>query len=153
VLRLTREQAAELYGEHAPQLYFARLTEHMSSGPVVVYALAKKNCVDEWRRLIGPADVSFARRYFPVSLRAVYGTEPGTAPVANAFHGSDSPAAANREIRVFFPDGTWCSISFDRNLSVRVRLRACFSTVFTGGRGKCTSAQGRIQGGRGGYGG
>jgi len=129
VLRLTREQAAELYSEHATQLYFARLTEHMSSGPVVVYALAKKNCVDEWRRLIGPADVSFARRYFPVSLRAVYGTELGTAPVANAFHGSDSPAAAKREIRFFFPDSTCAFLPSPSTSSSRACVCVCFSTV------------------------
>lgn len=117
MLRLTREQAAEFYNEHSLKLYFHRLIEHMSSGPVVVYVLTKKNCVDEWQRLIGPADVSFAKQYFPVSLRAVYGTEPGTDPVANAFHGSDSPDAAKREIQFFFPNSMLIMYLFQRDMS------------------------------------
>lgn len=104
VLRLSREQAAEFYRDHESELYFPRLVDHMSGGPIAVYVLAKRDCVDEWRRLIGPADVCSAKRCFPVSLRAVYGTESTEAPVANAFHGSDSRAAAKREIRFFFPN-------------------------------------------------
>uniref|UniRef100_A0A2S2QNG5 Nucleoside diphosphate kinase n=1 Tax=Sipha flava TaxID=143950 RepID=A0A2S2QNG5_9HEMI len=76
----------------------------MSGGPIAVYVLAKRDCVQEWRRLIGPANVCTAKQRFPFSLRAVYGTESTAAPVANAFHGSDSPTAAKREIRFFFPN-------------------------------------------------
>jgi len=105
-LRLSRDQATEFYEEHALAPYFTRLVGHMSGGPVVVYVLSKRNCVEDWLRLIGPEDVSLARRLFPVSLRAIYGTEPGLDPVANAFHGSDSAAAAEREIQFFFPNCT-----------------------------------------------
>ncbi|KAL5234264.1 hypothetical protein ACI65C_001674 [Semiaphis heraclei] len=104
VLRLSRDQVVEFYEEHAQEPYFTRLVNHMSGGPVVVYVLSKRNCVEEWQRLIGPADVTRAKRLFPVSLRAIYGTELGSDPVANAFHGSDSPAAAEREIKFFFPN-------------------------------------------------
>ncbi|XP_003245033.1 probable nucleoside diphosphate kinase 5 [Acyrthosiphon pisum] len=104
VLRLSRDQAAEFYAEHALATYFTRLVDHMSGDPIVVYVLSKRNCVEEWQRLIGPADVPRAKRLFPVSLRAIYGVEKGPDPVANAFHGSDSPAAAEREIKYFFPN-------------------------------------------------
>ncbi|CAH1716183.1 unnamed protein product [Aphis gossypii] len=104
VLRLSRDQAAEFYDEHALAPYFAKLIDHMSEVPIVVYVLSKRNCVEEWLRLIGPENVSRAKRLFPVSLRAIYGTELGPDPVANAFHGSDSPAAAEREIKFFFPN-------------------------------------------------
>jgi len=106
VLRLSRDQAAEFYAEHALAPYFTRLVDHMSGDPIVVYVLSKRNCVEEWQRLIGPADVPRAKRLFPVSLRAIYGAEKGPDPVANAFHGSDSPAAAEREIKYFFPNST-----------------------------------------------
>ncbi|VVC35976.1 Nucleoside diphosphate kinase-like domain,Nucleoside diphosphate kinase,Dpy-30 [Cinara cedri] len=103
VLRLTRELVAEFYREHALELYFPRLVDHMSGKPVAVYILSKKNCVDEWRRLIGPADVRLARRDFPVSLRAIFSTKHATDCVANVLHGSDSLEAAKREISFFFP--------------------------------------------------
>jgi len=106
VLRLTREQAAEFYDKHSAEMYFTGLIDHMSSGPIVVYVLTKKNCIEEWQRLIGPADVGCAKRYYPVSLRAIYGTETSPmVPVRNAFHGSHSPSEAKREIRFFFPNG------------------------------------------------
>lgn len=79
----------------------------MASGPVVAYVLAKRDGVAEWRRLIGPADVSVAKTDFPSSLRAIYGTRSAAGPVANAFHGSHCPAAARLEIRFFFPDSEW----------------------------------------------
>lgn len=106
MLRLSRDQAAEFYDEHALAPYFPKLVDHMSEVPIVVYVLSKRNCVEEWLRLIGPANVSHAKRLFPVSLRAIYGTELGPDPVANAFHGSDSPATAEREIKFFFPNST-----------------------------------------------
>lgn len=31
----------------------------MSSGPIMVFVLAKQNAVEEWKRLIGPATVLF----------------------------------------------------------------------------------------------
>jgi nucleoside-diphosphate kinase len=106
VLRLSRDQAAEFYEEQALAPYFTKLVDHMSGAPIVVYVLSKRNCVEEWLRLIGPANVSRAKRLFPVSLRAIYGTEQGPDPVANAFHGSGSPAEAEREIKFFFPNST-----------------------------------------------
>uniref|UniRef100_A0A2S2NAC3 Nucleoside diphosphate kinase 5 n=1 Tax=Schizaphis graminum TaxID=13262 RepID=A0A2S2NAC3_SCHGA len=106
VLRLSRDQAAEFYDEQALAPYFTKLVDHMSGAPIVVYVLSKKNCVEEWLRLIGPANVSRAKCLFPVSLRAIYGTEQGPDPVANAFHGSGSAAEAVREIKFFFPNST-----------------------------------------------
>lgn len=105
MLHLTEEQTAEFYREHELELYFPRLVDHMSSGPIAVYVLEKTNCVREWQQLIGPANVRDAKKHFPLSFRALYGTEMSSAPVANAFHGSDSPTAAKREIRFFFPNG------------------------------------------------
>lgn len=97
VFRLTRQQAAEFYGQRfAGDMRLPRMAKHLSNGPIVAYALARRDCVAAWRRLIGPADVPTAKRQFPVSLRAIYG---------DAFHGSRSPTAARREIRFFFPNG------------------------------------------------
>lgn len=98
VFRLTRQQAAEFYGQQlAGDMRLPQMAKHLSSGPIVAYALARCDCVAAWQRLIGPADGPTVKQLFPVSLRAIYG--------GDAFHGSRSPAAARREIRFFFPNG------------------------------------------------
>lgn len=115
-MRLNREQAAEFYGNLAFEMYFPRLIDHMSGGPIVVYVLTKRDCVEEWRRLIGPTNVSYAKQYFPVSLRAIYGEEAGKVSVANAFHGSDTRSAAEREIRFFFPNSIFIYLFILRSM-------------------------------------
>jgi len=53
---------AEFYEDHDQAPYFSRLVDHMSGGPVVVYVLCKRNYIEKWQKLIGPADVSRAKR-------------------------------------------------------------------------------------------
>ncbi|XP_010781742.1 nucleoside diphosphate kinase 7-like, partial [Notothenia coriiceps] len=52
-----------------------------------------------WRRLLGPGDSAVARKEAPESVRAKLGTDG----VKNVGHGSDSIAAAARELEFFFP--------------------------------------------------
>ncbi|XP_050426974.1 nucleoside diphosphate kinase homolog 5-like [Adelges cooleyi] len=82
---------------------YPQLVEHLASGPIVVYVLMKTNCIDEWKRCVGPPNVAFARTYHPLTLRAIYGLDPETSAAANGFHGSDSRLAAHKEILFFFP--------------------------------------------------
>jgi len=96
---LTREEAEAFYAEHAGRAFFPALCAYMSSGPVVALALAKPAAIRAWRVLCGPTNTAVARRDKPASLRARFGVD-GT---RNATHGSDSPAAASREIRFYFP--------------------------------------------------
>lgn len=62
-LQLTPEQASEFYNDHFGELSFPRLVSYMSSGPILVFALAKKNAVEEWKRVIGP-DMVWQRMYY-----------------------------------------------------------------------------------------
>ncbi|CAL7939242.1 unnamed protein product [Xylocopa violacea] len=101
-LQLTPEQVSEFYSDKYGQLSFAHLVAYMASGPIVVYVLAKKNAVSEWRLLIGPPKVTEARFYYPDSIRAKYGRRGEE--FKNAVHGSNTQDEAEREIHFFFPD-------------------------------------------------
>ncbi|XP_054458406.1 nucleoside diphosphate kinase 7 [Anoplopoma fimbria] len=96
---LTWRQAADFYVEHQSKPFFNNLVQFASSGPVVALELMGDEAVSIWRRLLGPADSSTARKEAPQSVRAQFGTDG----VKNVGHGSDSLAAAARELEFFFP--------------------------------------------------
>ena len=98
---MTLPQAEMFYTEHRGKEFFTRLTEYMSSGPIVALHLRRAVAITGWRNLIGPTNVEKAREMRPDSIRAIYGLD-GT---RNAVHGSDSSASAIREISFFFSMG------------------------------------------------
>ncbi|KAM0730651.1 Nucleoside diphosphate kinase-like protein 5 [Formica fusca] len=100
-LQLTPEQVSEFYNDHFGELSFPHLVAYMSSGPIIVFVLAKQNAVEEWKKIMGPATVTEARLYFPDSIRARYGRRGDG--FKNAVHGSSSREQAEKEIHFFFP--------------------------------------------------
>jgi nucleoside diphosphate kinase len=92
-------QAEQFYAEHAGKLFFSKLVEFMTSGPICAIELQAPDAVAAWRALMGPTSTVAAREQVPQSLRAQFGTD-GT---RNATHGSDSAASAAREIAFHFP--------------------------------------------------
>ncbi|XP_014471432.1 PREDICTED: nucleoside diphosphate kinase homolog 5-like isoform X2 [Dinoponera quadriceps] len=101
-LQLTPEQVSEFYNDPFGEKCFPSLVAYMSSGPIVVFVLAKLNAVEEWKLIIGPSTVTEAILYFPDSIRARYGQRGET--IKNVVHGSDSCEQAEREIHFFFPN-------------------------------------------------
>ena len=92
---LTQEEAEGFYAEHKERPFFGDLGEFMTSGPVVVQVLEGENAIALNRELMGATNPQEAaegtiRRDFAQSIDA------------NAVHGSDSPASAEREIAYFF---------------------------------------------------
>ncbi|CAJ1059837.1 nucleoside diphosphate kinase 7 isoform X2 [Xyrichtys novacula] len=75
------------------------LVQFVSSGPVVAMELMGDEAMSIWRRLLGPVDSAVARKEAPQSVRAQFGTDG----IKNVGHGSDSVAAAARELEFFFP--------------------------------------------------
>ena len=95
MLRLSDEVAGGFYAEHRERPFFPALIEFMTSGPVVVQVLEGENAISKNRELMGAtnpqeADEGTIRADFAESIDA------------NAVHGSDSPASAEREIAYFF---------------------------------------------------
>ena len=95
MLHLSVEKAQGFYAEHEGKPFFNALVEFMTSGPVVVQVLAGENAIMLNRELMGntnpkEAEAGTIRADFAESIDA------------NAVHGSDSPASAQREIAYFF---------------------------------------------------
>ncbi|XP_060933497.1 nucleoside diphosphate kinase 7 [Limanda limanda] len=97
--KLTWKEAAEFYVEHQSKPIFNNLVQFATSGPVVAMELMGDEAISTWRKLVGPTDSAVARREAPQSARAQFGTDG----VKNIGHGSDSLAAAAKELEFFFP--------------------------------------------------
>jgi len=95
---LTRESAARFYEEHKGKAFFEALLDYMTSGPILVFALAGENAIVRVRELHGatnPADAAEG------TIRARFGVDN----TRNAVHASATAEDAERELRFHFPDG------------------------------------------------
>ena len=54
-------------------MFFTNLVSFMSAGPVVALVLAKKDAIQEWRKLMGPTNPAEAKETYPDSIRALFG--------------------------------------------------------------------------------
>merc|ERR1712147_139423 len=98
-VKLSPEQVSDFYAEHYGKMFFTNLVSFMSAGAVVALVLAKKDAIQEWRKLMGPTNPAEAKETFPDSIRALFGKDN----TRNAVHGSDSVLSSQREISFFFP--------------------------------------------------
>jgi len=101
LMQLSEEKAGGFYAEHKERPFFGDLVGFMTSGPVVVQILEGENAIAMNRDLMGAtnpaeADAGTIRADFAETIDA------------NAVHGSDSPASAEREIAYFFDAGEIC---------------------------------------------
>ncbi len=99
-VQLSSSDANTFYAEHAGRPFLPNLVAFMTSGPAYALALQKVDAIRSWRGLIGPTNPNAAVKDAPQSLRAKYGNCAN--PTQNAFHGSDAPASANRELGLIF---------------------------------------------------
>ncbi|KAI9102594.1 nucleoside diphosphate kinase [Phlyctochytrium arcticum] len=97
-IRMTPEMAGAFYKEHTGKPFFDELVSWMTSGPVYALCLERDTAITAWRQLAGPTHSVKAKEIAPHSIRALYGTDGSQ----NAVHGSDSPEAAERELRILF---------------------------------------------------
>lgn len=97
MLHLSVQQAEGFYTVHREKNFFRDLIRYMSSGPVLVVALAASNVVERLRNLMGTTDPTKAGQG---TIRRMY----GTSIEKNVIHGSDSGETAQKELRYFFSD-------------------------------------------------
>jgi nucleoside-diphosphate kinase len=96
--RLTSAQLREHYAHVADKPFYPEIEAFMSSRPVIVAVLTGENVIAKVRELLGPTNSKVAPKG---TIRGDYGTEM----MRNVCHASDSPAAADAEVRRFFrPD-------------------------------------------------
>src|SRR5262245_20481182 len=95
LIRVSPELAARLYEPHRGKPFYDGLIKFMTSSPVLVMALRGVGAIEVCRKLMG---ATFGSRAEAGTIRGDYG-------ISNSFnlvHGSDSPAAAKRELDIFF---------------------------------------------------
>ncbi|GAB2792349.1 nucleoside-diphosphate kinase [Halomonas shantousis] len=101
MLHLSKEQAEGFYAEHKERGFFGELVGFMTSGPVMVQVLEGDDAIAKNRDLMGATNPKEAA---PGTIRADFAESID----ANAVHGSDSPASAEREIAYFFSSDEIC---------------------------------------------
>lgn len=98
MIRLDEALAREHYAEHAAKPFFPGLLRFITAGPVVVAAVRGLRAVEVCRALMG---ATFGWKSAPGTIRGDFGMSSSY----NLIHGSDSPAAAERELARFFRPG------------------------------------------------
>ena len=94
-IKLEKNEAEQFYKVHQTKPFYNELCEYLSSGPILVMVLEKKDAVLANRNLMGATDPKKAeegtiRKSFGISIDK------------NSVHGSDSIENAKIEIEFFF---------------------------------------------------
>ncbi|MBM6979036.1 MAG: nucleoside-diphosphate kinase [Actinomyces succiniciruminis] len=97
----TAEVLAAHYAEHVDKPFYPGVVEYMTRGPVVAAVAEGQRVVEGVRSLMGATDPTAAA---PGTIRGDLGRDWGTNAIQNLVHGSDSPASAEREIAIWFPE-------------------------------------------------
>ncbi|MCC5823323.1 MAG: nucleoside-diphosphate kinase [Phycisphaerales bacterium] len=98
LMQISQELAATHYEAHQGKPFYDGLVKFMTSSPVVVLAVRGMGAIGVSRKMMG---ATFGSKAEPGTIRGDFG-------VSNSFnliHGSDSPEAAERELKLFFKDG------------------------------------------------
>lgn len=103
----SRDLLQQHYSDLSEKPFFSGLVEFMSSGPVLAMVFQGKDAVKTGRRMLGETDPLKSQ---PGTVRGDYGIDVGR----NVCHGSDSVESAEREIKLWFPQGV-CSYNKTMN--------------------------------------
>jgi nucleoside-diphosphate kinase len=98
MIRLDDAVLKEHYAHIADRPFFPDVARFMKSEPVIALVLEGANVIQKVRDLLGPTDSTKADKG---TIRGDYGVDM----MVNVAHASDSPAAAEAEIKRFFKPG------------------------------------------------
>jgi len=101
MMHLSDEILAEHYSHIADKPFFPAVRDFMQETPVVALALEGENVITAVRDLLGPTDSLVA---VPGTIRGDFGFKDGDSKMRNVCHASDSPEAAQAELKRFFKD-------------------------------------------------
>lgn len=94
-LRWSKADAEQFYAEHKERPFFGELCTFMTSEPIVIQVLEGENAIAKYREVMGATDPADAA---DGTIRKLFALSKGE----NSVHGSDSPASAEREIKLNF---------------------------------------------------
>lgn len=92
---LTGEEAGTFYTEHKERPFFGDLVSYMTSSPVMLVCLERQDAVTKLREVVGATDPAEAAAG---TVRKLF----GKSKQENSVHASDSPASAERELKLMF---------------------------------------------------
>jgi nucleoside-diphosphate kinase len=98
LMQISQQLAATHYEAHKTKPFYPGLVKFMTSAPVLVMAVRGNGAITIARNMMG---ATFGSKANPGTIRGDFG-------VSNSFnliHGSDSPEAAERELKLFFGAG------------------------------------------------
>ncbi|SRR5579875_81048 len=90
--------AAEHYAEHAGKPFYNELVAFITRSPALLMVV--EGPADTWQVVRGLMGATNPAEALPGTIRG----DLATTVTENLVHGSDSPAAAEREIKLFFPE-------------------------------------------------
>jgi len=102
MLALSDEVLAEHYSHIADKPFFPSVRGFMQETPVIALALEGENVISRVRDLLGPTDSTQAPAG---TIRGDFGFKDSESKMRNVCHASDSPEAAEAEIKRFFQPG------------------------------------------------
>ena len=94
-IQIEKNEAERFYKVHETKPFYNDLCSYLSSGPIIVMVLEKKNAVLDNRKLMGATNPKDADEG---TIRAKYGISIDK----NSVHGSDSLENAKIELEFFF---------------------------------------------------
>ena len=98
LVKISEEQARQLYDVHQGKTFFGELVKFISSGPVLLMVWESEDIIAMSRKMIG---ATFGFDAEPGTIRGDFGCSNRY----NLVHGSDSVESADMEINLFFqPD-------------------------------------------------
>jgi nucleoside-diphosphate kinase len=101
LFQCSKDLAQEHYKDLKDKPFFPKLTDYITSGPVVCMAWEGDGVVASARKLIGATNPLQAE---PGTIRGDLAVQTGR----NVVHGSDSPDNGKREIALWFKEGELC---------------------------------------------
>lgn len=99
LINADRSTVEEHYSEHRERPFFKDVCDYLTSGPVVAMAVGGTNAVKAIRAMMGATN----------PIEAAPGTVRGDFALTiddNLTHSSSDPEAAQRELGLWFPEGT-----------------------------------------------
>jgi nucleoside-diphosphate kinase len=98
LVAVDRELAERHYAEHREKPFFGELVDFITSAPTLALALEGEGAIAVARSTMGATNPANAS---PGTIRG----DLALSMPDNLVHGSDSPESAERELRLWFPDG------------------------------------------------
>lgn len=94
----TKEMAEAHYADLSKKPFYPGLCNFFSSGPIVCMCWEGKDIIKQGRQMLGETQPLASK---PGSIRGDFSIDLGR----NICHGSDSPEAAEHELKMWFPEG------------------------------------------------